>query len=114
MAGKKSLKDLLIEPKTVEELGIPQNILIDIILRLLYNEGNVDFRRMVQVIRLPNPLIQLLEWLRQEHLVETSQTSTISQLNYVYKLTSAGEDRARDAMDRSQYIGPAPVPVNSY
>ncbi len=115
MAGKRTLKELLVEPKTVEDLGIPQNILMDIVLRLLYNEGNVDFRRMVQVIRLPNPLVQMLDWLRQEHLVETSQTSSaINQLNFVYKLTEAGEDRARDAMERSQYVGPAPVPVNSY
>ncbi len=115
MAEKLSLKEILEEPKTVEDLGIPQNILIDIVLRLLYNEGNVDFRRMVQVIRIPNPLSQLLDWLRQEHLVDISQTSSpLSQLNYVYKLTATGEDRAREAMERSQYVGPAPVPVNKY
>jgi predicted ATPase with chaperone activity len=115
MPDKKTLEEILGEPKSVEDLDIPQNILIDIILRLLYLEGNVDFRRMSQVMRVPNALEQLLEWMRKEHLVEVSQTSaSFGPLNYIYKLSIAGEDRAKEAMERSQYVGPAPVPVPNY
>jgi predicted ATPase with chaperone activity len=115
MSDRKTLDEILAEPKSVEDLDIPQNILIDILLRLLYSEGNVDFRRMAQVMRVPHALEQLLDWLRMEHLVEVSQTSAShGPLNYVYKLTQAGEDRAKEAMERSQYVGPAPVPVHSY
>lgn len=107
MSNKKTLEEVLAEPKSVEELDIPQNILIDILLRLLYTEGNVDFRRMAQVMRVPYALEQLLDWLRKEHLAEVSQTSAShGPLNYVYKLTQAGEDRARASMERSQYVGP--------
>jgi predicted ATPase with chaperone activity len=35
-------------------------------------------------------------------------------LNYIYKLSEPGEDRARDALQRCQYIGPVPVPVGKY
>jgi predicted ATPase with chaperone activity len=115
MPDKKNLDEILAEPKSLEELDIPQNILIDILLRLLYSEGNVDFRRMSQVMRVPNALEQLLDWMRKEHLVGVSQTSaSYGPLNYVYKLTEAGEDRAKEAMERSQYVGPAPVPVPNY
>jgi predicted ATPase with chaperone activity len=115
MSNNKLLDDVLAQPKSVEDLDIPQNILIDIILRLLYTEGNVDFRRMSQVMRVPYALEQLLDWLRKEHLVEVSQSSaSFGPLNYIYKLTGAGEDRAREAMDRCQYVGPVPVPVNRY
>ena len=70
---------------------------------------------MSQVTRVPYALEQLLDWLRKEHLVEVSQSSeSFGSLNYIYKLTSSGEDRAREAMDRCQYIGPVPVPVNTY
>ena len=72
MSNNKLLDDVLAQPKSVEDLDIPQNILIDIILRLLYTEGNVDFRRMSQVMRVPYALEQLLDWLRKEHLVEVS------------------------------------------
>jgi predicted ATPase with chaperone activity len=115
MANNKLLDDFLAQPKSVEDLDIPQNILIDILLRLLYTEGNVDFRRMSQVMRVPYALEQLLDWLRKEHLVDVSQSSaSYGPLNYIYKLTGAGEDRAREAMDRCQYVGPVPVPVNRY
>ncbi len=115
MPNTKLLDDVLAQPKSVEDLDIPQNILIDILLRLLYTEGNVDFRRMSQVMRVPYALEQLLDWLRKEHLVEVSQSSaSYGPLNYIYKLTGAGEDRAREAMDRCQYVGPVPVPVNRY
>jgi predicted ATPase with chaperone activity len=115
MSSEQNLKDVLGQPKSVEDLDIPQNILIDILLRLLYTEGNVDFRRMSQVMRVPYALEQLLEWLRKEHLVEVSQSSaSYGPLNYIYKLTGSGEERARESMERCQYIGPVPVPVNRY
>lgn len=114
MLEKNTLKEILQEPETIEDLEIPQSILIDIILRCLYNEGNVAFRRLSQVIRVPTVLPKQLDWLRQEHLVEISQSGTYGHLNYSYKLTNAGEERARESMERSQYVGPAPVPVHRY
>ncbi len=115
MPEKNTIEDILVQPKSVEDLDIPQNILIDILLRLLYTEGNVDFRRISQVMRVPYALEQLLDWLRKEHLVEVSQSSaSYGPLNYIYKLTGLGEDRARESMERSQYVGPVPVPVHRY
>jgi predicted ATPase with chaperone activity len=115
MPDAQTMQDILAQPGSVEELDIPQNIAIDIILRLLYTEGYVDFRRISQVMRVPHALEQLLEWLRREHLVEVSQSSaSVGSINYIYKLSGPGEDRAREAMDRCQYIGPVPVPVSKY
>lgn len=115
MPDNKTLDEILAQPKSVEDLDIPQNILIDIILRLLYTEGYVDFRRISQVTRVPHALEQLLDWLRKEHLVEVSGSSAShGPLNYIYKLSGSGEDRARESMERCQYIGPVPVPVRSY
>jgi predicted ATPase with chaperone activity len=107
--------DILSEPKRLEDLMIPHSILIDIILRALYSEGNVEMRRLSQITRIPTVLEDLMDWLRREHLVEISQTaSSFGPLNYIYKLTNSGEERAKEAMERSQYIGPAPVPVHFY
>ncbi len=110
------LKTLLHEPQSLEELQIPQNIIIDLVLRLLFNEGNVALSRMSQVIRINSQVLdQLLLWMQKEHLVEVSKAGTgVGRLGYVYTLTDAGEERARDALERSQYVGPAPVPVNIY
>ncbi len=115
MPEAKTLQEILAQPRSVEDLNIPQNIAIDIILRLLYTEGYVDFRRISQVMRIPHALEQLLDWLRKEHLVEVSQSSAaVGSINYIYKLSGPGEDRAREAMERCQYIGPVPVPVRYY
>lgn len=115
MSDTKVLEDVLVQPRSVDDLGIPQNIVIDIVLRLLYTEGYVEFRRMSQVMRVPHALEQVLEWMRREHLLEVSQSSaSVGAINYIYKLSGPGEERAREAMDRCQYIGPVPVPVRQY
>lgn len=115
MLENQTLRDILKQPKTIEDLDIPQNILIDIVLRLLFNEGNVNFRRFTQVIRVPHVVDLILEWMKNEHLVEVRAGSGgVSRWGYIYTLSSSGEDRARTAMERSQYIGPAPVPIHQY
>ena len=111
-----SLKQILAEPESLEDLHIPQSIVIDLMLRLLFNEGNVALSRFAEVLRIPNRIIDnLLLWLQREHLVEVSKASAeLGRLSNVYTLTEAGAQRARDALERSQYVGPVPVPINYY
>ena len=71
------LREILVEPQKAEDLQIPQNLVLDIILRLLYNEGNVALSRMVQVIRVHSGIIDsMLLWMQKEHLVEVSQAGS--------------------------------------
>jgi predicted ATPase with chaperone activity len=111
-----SLKQLLAEPETLDDLHIPQSLVIDISLRLLFNEGNVALARFSEVLRIPNRVIDgLLQWMQKEHLVEVAKaTAELGRLGNVYSLTDAGQQRARDALERSQYVGPAPVPIHYY
>lgn len=110
------LREILVEPQKIDDLQIPQNLIIDLLFRLLYNEGNVALSRMVQVVRVHSGIIDsLLLWMQKEHLVEVSQAGTgLGRLSYVYTLTEAGEARAKSALERSLYVGPAPVPVSSF
>jgi predicted ATPase with chaperone activity len=110
------LKQLLKEPKSIEELEIPQSIVLDIILRLLYNEGNVALSRFTEVMKISSRIIDdLLLWMQKEHLVEVSKASSeLGRLGYVYTLTEAGEQRAKSSFDRSLYVGPIPVPIHQY
>jgi predicted ATPase with chaperone activity len=111
-----NLKRLLAEPGSMDDLNVPQSIVIDLILRLLFNEGNVALSRFMEVLRIPNRIIDdLLLWLQREHLVDVSKaTAELGRLGNVYALTDAGEMRARDAMSRSLYVGPIPVPIHYY
>jgi predicted ATPase with chaperone activity len=116
MVGEMSLKEMLAEPQDIDSLHIPQNLVIDLIFRLLFNEGNVALSRFVEVLKIPSRLVDnLLLWMQKEHLVEVSKAnSELGRLGYVYTLTDAGEQRARDAFERSSYIGPVPVSIPYY
>jgi len=111
-----TLKQVLAEPETIDDLHIPQSIVVDLIFRLLFNEGNVSLGRFVEVLKIPNRVVDtLLLWLQKEHLVDISKANAeLGRLSNVYTLTDAGEQRARDAMERSQYVGPVPVPIPYY
>ncbi len=111
-----SLKQLLYEPQKVEELNIPQGILTDLIFRLLFNEGNVSVSRFIDVLKVSMRIIdETMLWMQKEHLVEVSKASTeIGRMGYVYTLTEEGKKRARDSFERSQYVGPVPVPIHYY
>lgn len=116
MVEQFTLKQVLAEPETIDDLHIPQSIVVDLIFRLLFNEGNVSLGRFVEVLKIPNRVVDtLLLWLQKEHLVDISKANAeLGRLSNVYTLTDAGEQRARDAMERSQYVGPVPVPIPYY
>jgi predicted ATPase with chaperone activity len=116
MSDELSLKQILAEPQSMEDLHVPQSIVLDILFRLMFNEGNVSLTRFVEVLKISNRIIDdVMLWMQKEHLVEVSKVNTeIGRLGYVYSLTDAGKQRARDALDRSLYVGPVPVPINHY
>ncbi len=116
MIEQMTLRQLLAEPQKVEDLNIPQSIVIDLIYRLLFNEGNVSVSRFVEVLKISTRIIdETMLWMQKEHLVEVSKAgSELGRLGYVYTLTEEGKKRARDAFERSQYVGPVPVPIHYY
>lgn len=116
MTQETNLKQILAEPRNIEELHIPQNMVIDLIFRLLYNEGNVALARFTEVLKIPKGITdEILLWIQKEHLVEISKASVeLGRLGNVYTLTDAGEMRARAALERSLYVGPVPVAIPYY
>lgn len=64
----------------------------------------------------PGVVDQLLEILKREKLVEVKSTQGVGlgEGSYIYGITGLGIERAREALERSQYAGPAPVPIQNY
>ncbi len=109
------LKTIIRGIDNLANIDIPDGIIIDIITRMLFNEGKVSIRRMADVIKVhPALLDQMMQDMQLEHLVEVARANQLGRLSYIYALTDAGTQRARDAMERSLYIGPAPVPLDKY
>lgn len=108
--------EILEPPTTLEDLDIPQSMIVDILLRLTYSEGEVSATHAEEILKLPYRLLDdLLAWLQQEHLVEVSKAvGSLGRRGYVYSLTDMGKTRAKEAFERTQYIGPAPVPLQKY
>ncbi|MBN1285207.1 MAG: ATP-binding protein [Anaerolineae bacterium] len=109
------IKEIIAGARTPDELGIPIGIVNDVILRILFQEGRVSLGRFVEIIKVHAQVLDpLVEIMQREHIVEIAKAGTIGRLSYVYSLTDMGTQRAREAFERSMYIGPAPVPLELY
>jgi MoxR-like ATPase len=102
----------------IEDTGLSGLWLQDLALKILYFQGYISGYKVAEEIALPFPGVvdQLLEILKREKLVEikTAQTIGLGEGSYVYGITGLGIQRAREALERSQYAGPAPVPLHQY
>lgn len=103
---------------SLEDTGLPALWLQDLILKVLYFRGYMTGFKIAEEICLPLSGVadQLLTALKQEKFVEvkSSQGGLGGDGAYNFGITSAGILRAREALDRSQYAGPAPVPFDVY
>ena len=102
---------------SLEDTGLSALWLQDLALKVLYSRGYITGFKVAEEIALPFAGIadQLLTALKQEKLIEVkSSQGGLGEGAYTYGITSAGNLRAREALDRSQYAGPAPVPFEVY
>jgi len=101
----------------LDDTGLSPLWLQDLILKVLYFRGYLTGFRIAEEITLPFAGVtdQLLVTLKQEKLIEVkSSQGGLGEGAYTYGITSAGILRAREALERSQYAGPAPVPFEVY
>lgn len=109
------LKEVIAVANTPEELGIPPGIVSDIIFKILFNEGEATLKRLSDVIKVHGRIIDVLvEQMQYEHMVEVAKAGSANRATYAFSLTEEGVKRARDAMERNLYIGPAPVSIEKY
>ncbi len=107
-------------PRNIKETGLNIGFLTDLALKIMYFESYLSGRELAERMALPFAGIvdQVLEFLKRERLCEVRGTGGgmggLSEANYEYILTTKGRDMARDALERSEYAGPAPVPLEVY
>ncbi|MBC7878394.1 MAG: ATP-binding protein [Anaerolineales bacterium] len=102
---------------SLEDTGLSSLWLQDLILKVLYFRGYLTGFKISEEIALPLAGVtdQLLTTLKQEKFIEVkSSQGGLGEGAYTFGITSAGILRAREAMERSQYAGPAPVPFAVY
>ncbi len=94
-------------------------LLSDLALKIFYYESYVTGRDLALRMGLPfaSVVSPVLEFLRREQLCEVRSATGrggFSESTYEYILTGRGRDMAREALERGQYVGPVPVPLNVY
>lgn len=108
------LKKTLAQATTVAQLGVSPSLAVDLILRILFTEGDVNVGRIVEITRLyPQIVDDLMAELQHDRQVEVVKAGAM-RVSYTYRLTEEGSNRARDAMERTQYVGAFPVDVDAY
>lgn len=100
----------------VEDTGLSELWLQDLALKILYFRGYLTGFNVAEAMTLPfaGLVDQILESLKREKYVEVKTQVGFGEGAYQYAITGAGIARAREAMERSQYAGPAPVPLEDY
>lgn len=101
---------------SIEDTGISKLALADLVLKVLYFRGDMQGHDIADIIKLPfNGIVdEVLEFLKREKLVEITGTTGFGEAAYRYEIMSEGIKRALDAIDRTQYAGAAPVPLQEY
>lgn len=101
----------------VGDTGLSQLWLQDLALKILYFQGYLTGFKIAEEMALPFAGItdHILDALKREKYVEVRSSQIgLGEGAYQYAITTAGIARAREALERSQYAGPAPVPVETY
>jgi predicted ATPase with chaperone activity len=104
-------------PRSLQETGLSLGFVADLAIKILYTEGYLSGVEWSERIRLPfaGVMDQVVEFLKREKMLEIRGASQgFTEANYQYAITARGSEKAREAMERSQYAGPAPVPLDAY
>lgn len=101
----------------INDTGLSKLWLQDLALKILYFQGYLTGYEIAESISLPFTSIvdKIVDSLKKEKHIEVKGSSMgLGEGSYQYGITEAGIKRAREALERSQYAGPAPVPLDDY
>ena len=120
--AKQKLPDLLAPsfvprmPTSVKDTGLGLGLLVDLTMKFMYYEGNLTGYELSERLRLPYSGVvdQVLDFLKREQLVEIKGTGGFAESAFQYAISEKGRATAREALERSQYAGPAPVTLQAY
>ena len=103
------------QPPTFAEVGLSKAFLTDLALKIIHYSGTPTAAQLMRRLGLGQGIVQqLVAHLVEERLAEVLGQSDLYTGNYRYRLTSRGQERVMEALERSRYAGPAPVTAEQY
>ena len=102
-------------PATAEATGLDFGLLLDLCLKTIYFAGRPSARLIASRMALPFSVVEeLLKFLRRQEYAEIVASAGPGEAEYQYALTSRGTTKTQEVLEKSQYVGPAPVPFDVY
>lgn len=103
-------------PLKINQTGLSVTLLTDLLLKTAYFEGGTySLGPMSKSMCLPMGVVdELTESARNDSLVAIKSAAGYNRATHIFELTEQGRQRAGEALEQSQYAGPAPVPLKFY
>jgi predicted ATPase with chaperone activity len=99
----------------LRETGISDAVVEQLILKFLYNRGEMLGRELGTELGLDFSLIdEVLESLKRSHTVGVRKSLGMGNSSGIFFLTDAGRATTREHLENNQYVGPVPVPLSQY
>lgn len=105
------------EPASVAETGLGIGFINDLVLKVIYFSGNITGQQLAEAIKLPflDVIDKALEFLKLEEYVDIiGAQGGFSERSFQYVIANKGREKINEVLARSQYAGPAPVPLDAY
>ena len=103
------------QPATLEETGLNRTFLTEQFLRILYNKGRATGMELAAAMGLFYRIIeQIIIDLRNVEQIDIVGQRGFGDINYEYVLTPRGQTAAQAAMEKVQYTGVCPVPLEQW
>jgi predicted ATPase with chaperone activity len=109
--------DIPAQPGSVSESGLTMGFLNDLVLKIVYFNGNITGQRLEEITKLPflNVIDKSLEFLKLEEYVDIiGSEGGFGERSYQYVLAGKGRLKVHEVLERGQYAGAAPVPLDAY
>ncbi len=102
-------------PMTLRETGISEAFLRELVLKTLWVYDKPTLATLSEVTGLHSTVVnELVDGLKREGLCEVESHEPGQGLHFRYRPSERGKAAAHEALDRSRYVGVAPVPVSAY
>jgi len=108
-------------PETLEEIGLPEELLSQLFLKHGFYRFAFSVREMAEALKIPGHLVELLiEDLQQQKFIDISPRSALRTgpdhlaMEIRYILSDLGKKNAAQHLESNSYVGPVPVTIEDY
>jgi hypothetical protein len=106
---------LPIEPASIKDTGIAESDLLNLLIKLIYTGRLETMQQFIAAIGLPHHIVaELVRMADERHLVRALGSHDILLTDMHYAITDEGRHWAVEALQQSQYAGPAPVTIDAF